>query len=698
MPRPLAAALLALALAPPAARADEGMWTFDAFPREAVQKKYGFSPTDAWLEHARLSSVRLSSGCSASFVSPQGLVATNHHCAQECLQAISTAQQDFFENGFHAKVAAEERRCPGEEVHQLVAIAPVTDRMRKATAGLSGETFKKALDAEKARIERACQTSPDLLCEVVTLYHGGVYDLYTYRRYQDVRIVFAPEFRIAFFGGDPDNFEFPRYDLDVTFLRVYQDGKPLRTKDFFRWSADGPREGELVFVAGNPGRTSRLLTVAQLAYLRDVDLPERLVRYAELRGLLTGFQLKGAEERRISTELLFSIENSLKAYRGAWDALRDPAFFASLARREDDLRARLARAPDGGKATLSAFDAIAQAQGRRRALRVPYAYLETSSTYASRPAAFPGELFDHARTLVRAAAERAKPDDERLPELSESALPAVRQTLLAETPVYPELERLRLGHGLAKLREALGPDDPVVRRVLGKASPDELAARLVAGTKLGDPAVRRALWEGGAAAVSASDDPMIAFARLVDPDARAVRRAWEDQVTSVERRGGEALAEARFAIYGRSTYPDATFTPRLSYGTVKGWQQGDRWIPPFTNIGGAFERATGRDPFKLPETWIAARPRLELATPFDLVTTNDIIGGNSGSPLFDRDARLVGLIFDGNIESLGGDFGFDEAVNRAVAVDSAAIVEALSKVYGAKRIVDELAPERARRR
>jgi hypothetical protein len=694
----LLVSLLAVTIAPLAARADEGMWTFDAFPKDRVQQKYGFAPSDAWLEHARLSSVRLAGGCSASFVSPQGLVATNHHCAQECIQALSTAEQDLFANGFFAKTGADERRCPDVEVNQLVAITPVTDRMRKATAGRTGEAFKKALDAEKARIERACQTSADLLCEVVTLYRGGVYDLYTYRRYQDVRLVFAPEFRIAFFGGDPDNFEFPRYDLDVSFLRVYANGKPLQTKSFFRWSADGPQEGELVFVAGNPGRTSRLLTVAQLAYLRDFDLPERIARFAELRGLLTGFQLKGAEERRISTELLFAVENSLKAYRGEWDALRDAPFFASLAKREDDLRAKLAASPGGGRDALAALDAIAKAQGRKRALRVPYSFLETSSSYASRPAAFPGELFAHARTLVRAAAERAKPDDERLPELTEAALPAVKQTLLSEAPVYPELERLRLGHGLTKLREALGTDDPVVRRVLGKESPDELAARLVSGTKLADPAVRRALWDGGAAAVAASDDPMIAFARLVDPDARAVRRTWEGEVDSVERRNGEVLAEARFAALGRSTYPDATFSPRLSYGTVKGWQKGDRWIPPFTVLAGAYERATGRDPYKLPDTWIRAKEKLHLQTRFDLVTTNDIIGGNSGSPLFDRQGRFVGLVFDGNIESLGGDFGFDEAVNRTVAVDSAAILEALAKVYGATRLVEELAPERARRR
>jgi hypothetical protein len=689
--RRIIAATLAIALAPPLAAADEGMWTFDAFPKEKLHRAHGFAPTDAWLEHARLSSVRLAGGCSGSFVSPNGLVMTNHHCAQECIQGLSTAEKDLFANGFTAPTQADELRCPDVEVNQLVAIADVTARIRKATAGLSGEAFQKALDAETARIESACQTSADLLCQVVRLYRGGVYDLYTYRRYQDVRLVFAPEFRIAFFGGDPDNFEFPRYDLDVSFLRVYQDGKPAATKDHFGWSPGGPKEGELVFVSGNPGETKRLLTVAQLADERDAALPETLIRFAETRGLLLGYQLLGAEAKRTSMELLFTYENAFKARTGEWDALRQPAFFESLVRRERDLRAKLARAKDG-KRYLAAYDAIAKAQVRKRALRVQRLYVDTASRHESRPAAFPGELFFRARTIVRGAAERAKPNDQRLPEFSEASLPALVQTLLSPAPIYPDVERVRLAHGLGKLREMLGPDHPVVRKVLGKESPAEIAARAVSGTKLFDPAFRKSLWEGGAAAVDASDDPMIALARLVDPDARAIRRQWESEVEAVEKKNAEILAEGRFAVEGRSTYPDATFTPRLSYGVVKGWKQGDRSIPPFTRLAGAYERATGKDPFQLPESWIRAKDRLDLETPMNFVTTNDIVGGNSGSPVFDREGRIVGLVFDGNRLSLGGDFGFDETVNRTVAVDSAALIEALSKVYGASRIVEELAP------
>ncbi len=678
----LAAGLLFLPLA---ARADEGMWTYDGFPKERVEKKYRFRVTDAWLEKARLSSARLARGCSGSFVSEDGLVMTNHHCAQECIQGLSTAQKDYFQDGFYAKAIADEPRCPDVEVDQLVRIGDVTGRIHKATAGLEGAEYNKALKGEMAKVENECQTSDDLRCEVVSLYHGGIYDLYEYRRYQDVRLVFAPEFRIAFFGGDPDNFMFPRWDLDVSFLRVYENGKPAKMKEHFTWSQGGAGAGELTFVSGHPGGTSRALTIAQLEYQRDVALPERLIRSSELRGLLTEFQRKGPEEKRISTEQLFYLENGIKALRGRWDALRDRRFFASMVRSEQALRAKLAKSPEGAK-SLPALEAIAKAQDRLRQIRVPYTHLEYG-------VGFGGDLFHHARTIVRAAEERAKPNERRLREYRESALPELVQTLTSPAPIYPQLEKLLLGHSLTKLREVLGPDDPVVMKILGKQAPQEVAVRVVDGTKLLDPAVRKALYEGGEKAVAASADPMVALAKLADPDARAIRKAFEDEVESVVQKNQERIAEARFSAIGRSTYPDATFTLRLSYGQVKGWRRADGvYVEPFTTIGGVYERATGRDPFKLPDGWTAAKGKLNLQTRFDFVTTNDIIGGNSGSPVFDRNLQIVGLIFDGNIESLGGDYGFDEAVNRAVAVHSEALIEALSKVYGAQRIVEELRP------
>jgi hypothetical protein len=677
--------VLTLALAPPA-RGDEGMWTLNGFPKERVARQYGFTAGDAWLDHLRLSSVRLAQGCSGSFVSAGGLVMTNHHCAHSCIQQLSTPRRDLVKLGFHARSAAEEARCPDLEVNQLVAIRDVTARMKKATEGLEGAAFHEAQRGETARLEAECQTSAALRCDVVALYHGGRYDLYQYRRFQDVRLVFAPELAIAFFGGDPDNFMFPRYDLDAAFLRVYEGGKPARVEHFLRWSAAGAAEGELTFVTGHPGRTSRQLTVAQLEYQRDHALPDALLALAEKRGRLTEYARRGPEQARHSASELFGVENGLKALRGAVAALRDPVFFAGKVKEEQALRARIAADPELAREALPAFEAIAGSQETLRRIRLPHRWLE-------RRAGLDGELFGFARTLVRAAEERQKPSGERLPEYRESALPALTPSLLSGAPIYPELEILLLGHGLAKLREHLGPDHPAVRKALGVESPEEVAARAVKGTKLADPAFRRRLWEGGAAALAAAmRDPMIALAARVDPDARAARKVHDEQVEAVTRRGAEAIARARFALEGTAAYPDATFTLRVSYGQVKGWEEDGEAVPPFTTLAGAFERATGRDPFALPPSWLAARPRLDLATPFNLVTTNDVVGGNSGSPLVNARAEVVGLVFDGNIHSLGGDYGFDERRNRTIAVDGRAMLEALTQVYRADRLVRELRP------
>ena len=644
------AALLAALLAASAA-ADEGMWTFEAFPAEAVRRAHGFAPDRAWLDHVRLASLRLAQGCSASFASAQGLVVTNHHCASDCVQALSTAARDLARDGFLASTPADERRCPDLEANQLTAIADVTARVRAATRGLEGAAFERARRAEIARLERECQTSDALRCEVVPLYRGGLFHLYTYRRFQDVRLVFAPELAAAFFGGDPDNFEFPRYDLDVAFLRVYADGKPLRTREFLRWSVAGPAEGELTFVSGNPGGTDRAATLAELRYERDVALPGRIERLAEERGLLLGFRLQGAEERRISTEELLSVENALKSHRGELAALADPAFLESKAAAERAFRAEAARDPARAAPVEAAYAALERATGRLRAIHRELAALEYLDG---------GELFEDARTLLRAAEERPKPEGERLSEFRDANLPALAQSVLSPAPVHPALERVLLGRALGRLVEELGPDHPAVRRALGRSSAQEVADRAVEGTRLADPAARRRLWERGKAEVEPSQDPMIALARALDPAARAVRRISEDEVDAAVRRAHEVLADARFALHGRSEPPDATFTLRLNAGVVRGWREDDgRVIPPFTTLGGAFERATGNEPFALPPSWLAARPRLDLATRLNYVTDNDIVGGNSGSPVLNRRAELVGVVFDGNLHSLGGEYGFD---------------------------------------
>ncbi len=540
-----------------------------------------------------------------------------------------------------------------------------------------------------SKIEKACATGDDVRCDVVTLYHGGKFHLYKYKRFQDVRLVMAPEFAIAFFGGDPDNFMFPRYDLDVSFLRIYDHDKPAQIPNYFEWSKEGAKAGDLTFVSGHPGGTSRLLTVAQLEFHRDVMLPSILMRYSELRGQLTEFQNRGKEQKRISNDELFGIENAIKVFKGRREALVEPAFFAQKIAAEKALREKVAATPALAE-TAGAWDAIAKAEQQYREIYDRYTYIERRSSRADTGAGFLSDLFDHARALVRYADELQKPNEQRLREFADSRLPAVKAKLTSTAPIYDELETFTLGASLTKLREVLGADDAFVKKVLGPNAPRDLAATIVKNSKLKDPKFRKALLDGGKAAIDASNDPMIQLARLIDADARAVRKLYEDNVESVERKNGELIAKAEFAVYGSSVYPDATFTLRLAYGSVKGWNEAGREVNPITNLGGAFERATGKEPFALPKSWLDAKSKLNLSTPFNFVSTNDIIGGNSGSPIIDKDARVVGLIFDGNIHSLGGDYGYDPATNRAVSVASAALVETLDKVYGAQRLIAEL--------
>jgi hypothetical protein len=680
---PIAALFSILSLA--AASADEGMWTFDAFPADRVEKAYGFAPDRAWLDHVRLSSVRLARGCSASFVSPLGLVQTNHHCAQGCIQQLSTPAEDLVASGFYARTATDERKCPAVEVNQLTAISDVTARVNAATVGRDGKALIDAKRAVEATIARECSGGDvNIRCDVVELYHGGVYNLYRYRRYQDVRLVFAPESAIAFFGGDPDNFEFPRYDLDVSYMRVYADDRPLDTSaNFLRYAARDARPGDLTFTSGHPGRTNRLDTVAALAFQRDVTLPRGIFQDSELRGILTEFSATGAESARIAKGMLFGIENSLKARKGQFAALVDPAIIAARAASETALRRRVEADPQLREQYGPAWDNVRAALDRYRGMRDRHVFTEGGQGFRSR-------LFGFAKTLVRHAAEAKKPDEARLREFTDENFRGQRQALTSRAPVYPALEKLTLTFSLTKLREVLGPDDPFVRKVLGSKAPARLAAELVDGTRLADPALRRSLIDADEATIAANDDPMIAFVRMVDPDLRAIRRSYEDEVQAELTKNSEQIAHAMFAINGTSTYPDATFTLRLSFGSVKGYRQDGRDVAPITTLGGAFERATGADPFRLPDSWIAARGALDPMVPFNLATTNDIIGGNSGSPVINRDAEMVGLIFDGNIQSLGGDFGFDPAQNRAIAVAVGALRETLAKVYHAERIVEEL--------
>ncbi|MBL7542536.1 MAG: S46 family peptidase [Bdellovibrionaceae bacterium] len=665
------------------AAADEGMWTFNHFPSEQVKAKYKFDVTKEWLDHARLSSARLADGCSGSFVSSQGLVMTNHHCAHSCIEQLSKSGKDYVADGFFATNLKDELKCPELEINKLVEILDVTQRIRTKTVNLKGKEFNTQLKAVMSEIEKDCSgTSETIRCDVVTLYHGGQYHLYKYQRYQDVRMVFAPELSIAFFGGDPDNFNFPRYALDTTFLRIYEQGKPLQTSDYFKWSMEGAIENELTFVTGHPGRTSRLLTISELEFVRDVRLVHELIYRSELRGMLTQFQQRGKEQKRYSTSELFYTENGIKAMKGQLLALQDQSFFASKINDEKQLRQKINAHPKWKKEYGSAWDDMASAYKDLRNIYEAYRYMERDR--------YRSTLFTIAKNLVRAAGELPKPNEQRYREFAESGLPQFKQNLLSSAPIYDDLEIENLTFGLTKMRETLGPDHAYPKKLLGNKSPREMAEYLIKGTKLKDVSVRQKLFDGGQKAINESKDPLIQLALLLDPDTRAVRTKYEDDIEGRVKQASEKIAQAMFAVYGSKRYPDATFTLRMSYGQVKGYEQKGEFIKPFTNIAGAFNRHTGSEPFTLPKTWLNAKSKLDLNTKFNFVSTNDIIGGNSGSPVINQKSEIVGLIFDGNIQSLGGDFGFDARVNRAVSVDSSVIVETLNKIYGAGRIVNEL--------
>jgi hypothetical protein len=673
--------LLVCLVSPLALQADEGMWTFDNFPSHTVEMKYGFAPSQTWLDHVRASSLRIAGGCSASFISPHGLVMTNHHCVLECVQELSTAQKNLVESGFAAATPVEERKCPAFELDQLTQIRNVTDEIQKVLAGKTGEAANAALHAKEAELQQSCGSDPHTRCDIVSLYEGGVYDLYRYKRYDDVRLVFAPEMDVAQFGGDPDNFNFPRFDFDIGLVRAYEDGHPAASPDYLKWSAGGSKDGDLVFVSGNPGGTSRDLTTSQLAFERDRNLPGVIPALSEYRGLLERFVTESPQRAQEANEELFFIENSFKVQIGRQEALLDPEFFGVKVGEEQRLRQGVASQPKLA-ADKSAWDDIAKIQVVRSQL---WTRREATRFFSL------SDLFSYATELVRAAAERTKPNGERLPEYTDQALVQLQQQLTGPIPVYKDLEELKLAWLFSFARRDLGADNPFVRKLLGKESPEQLAHRLVSGTHLDDVKVREALYNGGQSAIASSTDPLITFVASIDPDLRAARKEYEDRVDAPTRAAAERIAKARFAIYGTSVDPDATFTPRLSYGSVKGFDdaQGQR-VKPYTTVGGLFDRAIGAPPYVLPESWLSAKPELNLATPMNLCTTNDIIGGNSGSPLINKNAEIVGLIFDGNIFSLSGDYGYDGKQNRAVAVDSRALLEGLRKVYHLNGVADEI--------
>ncbi|MBZ5619860.1 MAG: S46 family peptidase [Acidobacteriia bacterium] len=664
-------------------RADEGMWTFDNPPIKQLQEKYQFTPTAEWLDHVRLSCVRMNDGGSGSFVSAHGLLLTNHHVARGQLQKNSTAEHDYITNGFYAAAPEQEMKSPDMEVNVLVSMENVTGRVVAAVKqAKTPEAEFASRRAAIAEIERESLQKTGLRSDVVALYHGGEYWLYRYKKYTDVRLVFAPEQQIAFFGGDPDNFTYPRYDLDMALFRVYENGKPVDTKDYLRWNPRGAANDELVFVSGHPGTTHRMNTMAQLEALRDMGQPSTIKGLKHRIAVLERYSALGAEQARQAASAIFSLANSLKGNEGRYKGLLDASVMAVKRKDEGEFRAKVMASPELAAAYAGAWAAIADSEKRAGARTKERLYRGLDSQFATL-----------ASSIVQLVAEIGRPDAERLPGYHDAQVDSLKFRMFSPAPIYPAMDVARLTGSLEQSLAELGPNDPFLKMALNGRTPKEAATALVNGTRLADPVVRRNLVAGGEAAVAASDDPMIVLARQLDPMRRELSKWFEDNVQSVEQRAGEQLGKARFAVYGKTTYPDATFTLRLSYGRVQGYAMNGTKAPYKTTFYGLYDRARSFDfdgPFYLPSRYLEGRDKLDLSTPLDFVTTNDIIGGNSGSPVINRNAEIVGLIFDGNIESLVGDYVYGGETNRAVAVHTAAMTEALRKLYNAPGLVNEL--------
>lgn len=688
-PRSLALTFLALTLAGSSLRAEEGMWTFDNLPTKKIQAGYGWAPDQAWLDHVRLSSLRFPGG-SGSFVSKDGLVLTNHHVGRGWIQRVSSKEADYVKNGFAAATREQEIKVPGLELMTLMAMENITDRLAKAIKpGTPEKQALKTRETEIEKIKKEMQEKSGLTCEHVTLYQGGEHWIYSYKKHTDVRLVFAPEQQIAFFGGDPDNFTFPRHNLDFSLFRVYEDGKPYQPKDFLHWTQTGLKAGDLTFVTGHPGRTNRQDTVAQMEYSADFAIPMRLKAMERRKSAMVAYAATSPEAARQVNTQIFGIENSIKATTGYWSGLKDKAAMARIQAAEKDLRAKVAK---DAKLTAEAGQSWAKIEA---ATKVAKGLAKDALNVGTANST----LLGYALGLVRIADEEALPSEKRLPEYSDANLKTAKARLGVPAPFYKEQEIFMFTKGLEEAAKELGPQHKFVKAMLGGKSPADVAKAAVEGSKLNDPEARKALLAGGKKAIAESTDPMIALAKKLDPIGRELRKKQEEQVASVITEHGTRIAKARFAAYGKNTYPDATFTLRLSYGAVAEYKGNGTLIQPFTTFGGLFDRydSWGGNAAKahegawtLPQRWVDKRGALDASLPFNFAHKVDIIGGNSGSPVIDKKGELVGLIFDGNIESLPGNYFYDEAVNRGVSVDARAITHALDKVYGATALVAEL--------
>jgi len=678
------AVLLAILLVLPIF-ADEGMWLFNKPPKDLLQKNYGFTVTQEFMDHLRLSSISFG-GASGSFISPEGLVLTNHHVGQGALQNLSTKDRDLMKTGFYARTRAEELRVPGMELRVLQDVEDVTDKVRGAEK--PGMTPIEAADARGkviATLEKETHERSGLRGIVVTLYAGGMYHIYKYKTYSDVRLVFAPEYLAAFFGGDADNFTYPRFDLDICLFRIYENGQPFKSENYIKWSTKGIREGDLIFCSGHPGSTGRLLTYAQLEFLRDSSYPLTIANYKRRQAYMHEYSSKGEEQARIALRNLFGIENSLKATIGYQSGLLDKALMEKKLKDEQALRAAVAKNPDLEKQFGSAWDETAAAEKAYASFSKPMVFFERGNGFYT-------TYFTIARNLVRLAMEKPKPNADRLREFRDAGLPSIERMILSPAPIYDEFETLKLSDSLAQLQEEFG-DWQETRWILGGRAPQDVARDLIAGTKLKDVAVRKTLMDGGLEAVYQCQDPMIKLALLVDPVSRGLRSRFEKEVEAVETRNGARIAQAMFKLEGTSIPPDATGTLRLSYGVVKGYTDNGKKIPYETTFAGLYERsqkAGNKDPYELPPSFLQKKAALNLATPINFVATCDSIGGNSGSPVTNRKGEFVGVLFDGNIQSLPTRFVYEDKISRSVMVHAQGIIEAMLRIYNAKPLVEEI--------
>ena len=687
MPRRLGCScLLMVALAVGPASADEGMWVYNQLPTKLLKDRYGFEPPPGWAEHLMRSSVRFNSGGSGSFVSSTGLVLTNHHVAADTLAKISTAERNYYRDGFLAKTLADEVPAPDLELNQLVEIVDVTDRVNKAVAAEPADKAQAARQAEVSRIEKESTEQTKLRSDVITLYQGGAYHLYRYKKYTDVRLAFAPEFSIAFFGGDADNFEYPRHDLDMALFRVYENGQPAKIEHFLRWSSKGAADGELIFVSGHPARTSRLLTVDALHFQRDVRFPAmvNLLRRREIT--LQQFAADGEEFARRAKKDLFGVQNSRKRSVGQMQSLHDPRLFDAKKSAETELRFRRTDSPREALA-YDPWERIAAANQHHAHLFKRHMLLEMGAGFYS-------ELFAIARSLVRMAAEDNKPNEKRLAEYRDSGRESLKRRVFSPAPIYEDLERAKLTDSLSMLLEELQHEPDVLQKALAGKGPVARAVELVNGTKLKDVEERKRIAAAGWKAIESSTDSMIMLARDIDERARVIRKELETSVEEPERQAYGEIAKLRFAKFGTSVYPDATFTLRLAFGTVKGVDDADTKIPAWTTIAEAFEHEAahgGQEPWKLPRSWHDHKSKLDLATPLNFAGTADGVGGNSGSPVVNRAGEVVGLIFDSNIPALANEFRHSSDVGgRSISVHSAGMLEAMRKIYDADKLADEL--------